>query len=267
MLLCNYNNKKFKGRILNSLKAQVVTKIMNIIAKKYTLLIGLLLSISLLSGCATIHGEADPEDPLESFNRAMYGFNDTLDRAILKPVAQGYNAALPDPVSRGVSNFFSNIDDVVVLFNDILQLKFEQSLSDSARIFFNTTIGLLGIFDVASGMDLPKHEEDFGQTLGYWGVETGPYIVLPFFGPSNVRDTVGLIGDAYVNPLYDVEPEGDRTALTVVNLVDTRAGLLSASKILKEAALDPYLFVRDAYSQHRQNLVYDGNPPKEKFDE
>jgi len=240
---------------------------MNILAKKYSLLISLLLSLSLLSGCATIEGEADPDDPLESFNRAMYSFNDTLDRAVLKPVAQGYNAVLPAPVNKGVSNFFSNIDDVVVLFNDILQLKFDQTLSDGARIFFNTTIGLLGIFDVASGMDLPKHDEDFGQTLGYWGVDTGAYIVWPFFGPSNVRDTVGLIGDAYVNPLYDIEPEGDRTALVVVDVIDRRAGLLSASKILKEAALDPYLFVRDAYLQRRQNLVYDGNPPKQKFDE
>ena len=240
---------------------------MNILAKKYSLLISLLLSLSLLSGCATIEGEADPDDPLESFNRAMYSFNDTLDRAVLKPVAQGYNAVLPAPVNKGVSNFFSNIDDVVVLFNDILQLKFDQTLSDGARIFFNTTIGLLGIFDVASGMDLPKHDEDFGQTLGYWGVDTGAYIVWPFFGPSNVRDTVGLIGDAYVNPLYDIEPEGDRTVLVVVDVIDRRAGLLSASKILKEAALDPYLFVRDAYLQRRQNLVYDGNPPKQKFDE
>jgi len=238
---------------------------MKIFSKNYALLASLLLSLSLMSGCATIKGEADPEDPLESFNRAMYSFNDTLDRAILKPVAQGYNAALPEPVNKGVSNFFSNIDDVIVLFNDILQLKFDQTLSDGARIFFNTTIGLLGIFDVASGMDLPKHDEDFGQTLGYWGVDTGAYIVWPFFGPSNVRDTVGLIGDAYVNPLHDVEPSGDRTALSVVNVVDRRAGLLSASKILEEAALDPYLFVRDAYLQRRQSLVYDGNPPKQKF--
>lgn len=240
---------------------------MNIFAKKYALLISLLLSFSLLGGCATIEGEADPDDPLESFNRAMYSFNDTLDRAILKPVAQGYNAVLPEPVNKGVSNFFSNIDDVVVLFNDILQLKFDQTLSDTARILFNTTIGLFGVFDVASGMDLPKHNEDFGQTLGYWGVETGTYIVWPFFGPSNVRDTVGLVADAYVNPLYDVEPDDDRLALVVVDLIDTRAGLLSASTILEEAALDPYLFVRDAYLQRRQNLVYDGNPPKPKFDE
>jgi len=240
---------------------------MKILTKKHSLIASLLLSLALLSGCATVHGEADPEDPLESFNRAMYSFNDTLDQAILKPVAQGYNAVLPDPVNKGVSNFFSNLEDIVVVFNDLLQFKFEQALTDTARVFFNTTIGVFGLIDVASGMDMPKHNEDFGQTLGYWGVDTGPYIVWPFLGPSNVRDTVGFIGDAYVNPLYDIEPEGTQNALLVVNVIDTRAGLLSASKILKEAALDPYLFVRDAYLQRRQNLVYDGNPPKPKFDE
>lgn len=245
----------------------MVLKIMKSVTRKYALLVSLLLSLSFLGGCATIEGEADPDDPLESFNRAMYSFNDTLDQAILKPAAQGYNAILPDPVNKGVSNFFSNIDDIVVLFNAILQLKFDQALSDTARIFFNTTIGLFGIFDVASGMELPKHNEDFGQTLGYWGVEPGAYIVLPFFGPSNVRDTVGLIANAYVNPIYDVTPQSDQNALIIVNVLDRRAGLLSASKILQEAALDPYLFVRDAYLQRRENLVYDGNPPKPKFDE
>jgi len=221
----------------------------------------------MLSGCATIEGEADPDDPLESFNRSMYSFNDSLDRAVLKPVAQGYNAVLPDPVNKSVSNFFSNLEDVVVIFNDILQLKIEQALTDTARVVFNSTIGVFGLFDVASGMDMPKNNEDFGQTLGYWGVDTGAYIVWPFFGPSNVRDTIGSISDAYVNPLYDIQPDDTQLALSATNVVDTRAGLLSASKILKEAALDPYLFVRDAYLQRRQNLVYDGNPPKPKFDE
>jgi len=240
---------------------------MKILAKKHSLIASLLISLSMLSGCATIEGEADPDDPLESFNRSMYSFNDSLDRAVLKPVAQGYNAVLPDPVNKSVSNFFSNLEDIVVIFNDILQLKVEQALSDTARVFFNSTIGVFGLFDVASGMELPKHDEDFGQTLGYWGVDTGAYIVWPFFGPSNVRDTVGSISDAYVNPLYDIQPDDTQLALSATNVVDTRAGLLSASKILKEAALDPYLFVRDAYLQRRQNLVYDGNPPKPKFDE
>jgi len=239
---------------------------MKTLARKHSLVAALLFSLFMLGGCATIEGEADPDDPLESFNRAMYTFNDELDKAILKPVAQGYNAVLPDPVNKGVSNFFNNLEDVVVIFNDLLQLKIEQALSDIGRVFFNSTLGIAGIFDVATSMDMPKHNEDFGQTLGYWGVGTGAYIVWPFLGPSNVRDTVGLVSDAYVNPLYDIKSRGTQNTLIVVNVIDQRAGLLSASKILKEAALDPYLFVRDAYLQRRQNLVYDGNPPKEDFD-
>lgn len=226
----------------------------------------LVLASTLFSGCATVE-QTDPEDPWEGFNRAMYGFNETVDGTILKPAAQGYNYFMPDFASKGVSNFFSNLDDVVVVFNDILQLKLEQAAKDSARVLFNSTIGLFGLIDVASHMDLPKHDEDFGQTLGYWGVGTGPYLVLPFFGPSNPRDTVGLVADAYVNPQNDITPRETRTALTILDVVDTRAGLLSASRVLDEAALDPYLFVRDAYLQRRENLVYDGNPPKPKFDE
>jgi phospholipid-binding lipoprotein MlaA len=231
------------------------------------LLVSVLLFSLLLQGCATVEGPTDPEDPFESFNRAMYSFNDTLDKAVLKPVAKGYNAALPDPVNKGVSNFFSNIDDVVVIFNDLLQLKIEQALSDTARVFFNSTIGLLGFFDVASSMDLPKHNEDLGQSFGYWGISTGPYLVLPFLGPSDIRDTVGLIGDAYIDPLNDITPDETRTGLTLLEGVDTRAGLLTASKVLQEAALDEYLFVRDSYLQRRENLIYDGNPPKPSFDD
>jgi phospholipid-binding lipoprotein MlaA len=227
----------------------------------------MLLFTMLLGGCATVEGPADPEDPFESFNRTMYQFNDSLDRAVVKPVAQGYNAIMPTPANKAVSNFFSNLDDVIVIFNDLLQFKISQAAHDSARVFFNTTIGLLGFIDVASGMELPKHNEDFGQTLGYWGVDSGPYIVWPFFGPSNPRDTVGLVADAYVNPLYDIEPDHDRYWLTALNIVDTRAGLLSAGKVLEEAALDPYLFVRDAYLQRRQHLIHDGNPPRIEFED
>lgn len=223
----------------------------------------IIISAGFLSGCAA-PGPTEEQDPFEGFNRAMYSFNDTVDKAILKPIAQGYDAALPAPASKGVSNFFSNIDDVVVIFNDLLQFKFSQAAHDTGRIFFNTTVGLLGFLDVATAMDLPKHNEDFGQTLGYWGVGDGPYLVLPFFGPSSVRDTVGLIGDIYVDPVYDITPERDRNLTAFVRTIDKRAGLLSASKVLKEAALDPYLFVRDAYLQKRKNDVYDGHPPEEK---
>jgi len=231
------------------------------------LLLSVLLFSLVLQGCATVEGPTDPEDPFESFNRAVYTFNDTLDKAILKPVAQGYNAALPNPVNKGVSNFFSNLDDVVVVFNDLLQLKIGQALSDTARVFFNSTIGIFGLIDVASGMDLPKHDEDLGQSFGYWGIDTGPYLVIPFLGPSDIRDAVGRVGDAYVDPLNDITPDGTRNGLLLLEGVDIRAGLLSASKVLKEAALDEYLFVRDAYLQRRENLVYDGDPPKPSFDD
>lgn len=237
----------------------------NSLRKLFLLPFGLLASLS-LSGCASI-AETDPEDPFESYNRAIYAFNDGLDRAIVKPVAQGYNAVLPDPVNKGISNFFSNLDDVVVVFNDLLQFKLEQALTDTGRIVFNSTFGLLGFIDVSSSLQLPKHNEDFGQTLGYWGLDTGPYFVLPVLGPSTIRDTGGVIVDSFVDPLGEFETDDDRLALYVLKGIDTRAGLLSASKILEEAALDPYLFVRDAYLQRRQNLVYDGNPPPIKFEE
>ncbi|GMR07945.1 MAG: hypothetical protein BMS9Abin26_0950 [Gammaproteobacteria bacterium] len=232
--------------------------------------LGLIIVIAVIlisSGCASVPGPKDPNDPLESFNRAMYSFNDGLDRAILKPVSRGYNYILPAPVNKGVTNFFGNINDVVVIFNDLLQFKFSQAAHDTARVFFNTTIGLLGVLDVSSGMDLPKHNEDFGQTLGYWGVGKGAYVVWPFFGPSTIRDTGGDIVDYFVDPINRVHPHEDRYWLMALETVDKRADLLSASKILEEAALDPYLFLRDAYLQRRNSLIHDGNLPKVHYTE
>lgn len=228
-----------------------------------TLLI--LFFILLGSGCATVQ-VPDEHDPFESFNRAAYAFNDDLDKALLKPLATGYQKVVPGAVNTSISNFFSNLDDVIVLANDILQLKLEQTLSDFARITFNTTFGLAGLFDVATQMDLPKHSEDFGQTLGRWGVASGPYLVLPFLGPSTVRDGVALPVDWAVDPLYDIKDDNTRWGAIGLKVVDTRAGLLRASRILDTAALDPYTFMRDAYLQRRQNLVYDGNPPQSAID-
>lgn len=225
------------------------------------------LLILLLGGCATVDGYKDPRDPLESYNRAMYAFNDDFDRALFKPLAEGYDKVTPKPLNRGISNFFSNLDDVVVLFNDLLQLKLKQGLSDLGRISWNSTVGLLGFFDVASHMDLPKHHEDFGQTLGYWGVNSGPYLVLPLLGPSTVRDGPALLVDWQVDLLAEVESEDTRWGLIGLKAVDTRAGLLQASRVLDSASLDPYSFMRDAYLQRRQSLVHDGNPPiAEEFD-
>lgn len=220
----------------------------------------------LLAGCAATPEVHDPQDPYEGFNRTVYEFNQKLDEKVLQPVARGYDRVVPDPLDRGITNFFSNLDDVLVVFNDLLQLKGRQTAEDASRLVFNTTFGLLGFIDVASGMELPKHEEDFGQTLGYWGVGPGPYIVLPLFGPSDVRDAVGWGVDLKADPVWK---QGDRTSrygAKGVDVIDTRADLLRATRLIDQAALDPYLFMRDAYLQRRQSLVYDGNPPAPEFD-
>jgi phospholipid-binding lipoprotein MlaA len=229
--------------------------------------IALALLCLLASGCATLQGPTEEKDPLESFNRAMFEFNDGFDRHIFKPVAEGYEAVVPAPVSNSISNLFSHLDDVVVIVNDLLQLKFEQTLQDLGRFTFNTTFGLFGLFDVASHMALPKHNEDFGQTLGRWGVGSGPYLVLPLLGPSTVRDGTGLLADWEVDPIAYIEDDPTRWGTIGLKAVDTRAGLLRASRILDTAALDPYVFLRDAYLQRRNNLVYDGAPPDSELDE
>ena len=220
----------------------------------------------LLGGCATDPEFADPRDPLEDFNRAMYSFNDGLDRALVKPLAKGYNAIIPSPVNRGVTNFFNNIDDVTSAVNNLLQFKIGRALSDVSRVMVNTTVGVAGLFDVASNMNIPRYDEDFGQTLGTWGVASGPYIVLPIVGPSSGRDTVGWVVDWFTNPIYYLEDDTIRWSLYGLRFVDRRADLLNASRVLDEAALDPYAFVRDAYLQKRQNDVFDGNPPEEPQD-
>ena len=219
-------------------------------------------------GCTTIEGPANPDDPFESFNRSMYAFNETLDEYAMKPIAEGYQAITPDAVDTGITNFFSNLNDVLVLINDLLQLKIDQALATSARIVFNSTFGLFGIMDVATDFGLAKHDEDFGQTLGYWGVESGPYLVLPFFGPSSVRDGIGFVVDSFAEHdlVYDDMSTKDATGLIAVKYIDIRADLLKAKDIVDETALDPYAFIRDAWVQRRQNKVYDGNPPEDEDD-
>jgi phospholipid-binding lipoprotein MlaA len=227
------------------------------------------LAIVLTAGCASVPGPADPHDPLESYNRAMYRFNRGFDDNVAKPVAKAYQKVTPAWMDKGITNFFSNLDDVVVLFNDLLQLKIAQAASDTARIVFNSTVGLLGFVDVATPMDLPKHNEDFGQTLGYWGMPPGPYFILPFLGPSTIRDSAGLGTDyAFFDPVTNRVPKKtSRNSLLVVDFIDTRADLLKASSLLDEAALDPYIYTREAYLQRRRYFVYDGNPPMEDFDQ
>lgn len=215
----------------------------------------------LLGGCATT---GNPKDPIEGFNRAMFGFNEGLDKVIIKPVAKGYDAVLPQPVQTGVANFFSNIADVFIGVNNLLQGKPIQAVSDGGRFLVNTTIGIVGIFDPASHLGLEKHDEDFGQTFGRWGVGDGAYIVLPVFGPRTARDTVGLGFDVYADPVANVSHVPTRNTLLVVRTISDRADLLKADKIIEEAALDKYSYIRDAYLQRRRSLIYDGNPPKQK---
>lgn len=219
--------------------------------------------MTLLAGCAA---NGDPRDPLEPLNRGIYTFNDGVDNLLIRPAASFYSQIVPAFMRTGVGNFFSNINDVIVAVNSLLQLKVKQAGSDVARLAVNTTVGVLGLFDVATGMGLEKHEEDFGQTLGYWGLGDGPYLVLPILGPSNLRDTVGWVGDFYAWPVTYVEDDSTRNILIALRVVSGRADLLSASKILETAALDPYAFVRDAYLQRRRNLVYDGKPPLDEED-
>ncbi|MDQ7014827.1 MAG: VacJ family lipoprotein [Gammaproteobacteria bacterium] len=227
------------------------------------LLCALLLSSTV--GCATLSGPAQENDPWESYNRSMYHFNDGLDRSLIKPIAKSYQFILPSFVQTGVSNFFGNLDDFIVIINDILQLKGRQGLQDGVRVLTNSSLGLLGLIDVASALGLEKHNEDFGQTLGLWGVPSGPYFVLPLFGPSSVRDSVGIYADSLINPLYtNIATEyGNATMWGAVslNLVNIRARLLKTSSILDTASLDSYAYSREAYLHRRQNLVHDGVIP------
>lgn len=219
----------------------------------------------MVTGCATIEPEfRDPRDPFENYNRAMHRFNTEVDDAVLKPVARGYRAITPAFVDRGITNFFGNLEDVGSAINNLLQFKLSRALTDTGRVVVNSTLGVLGFLDLASNMNLPKYGEDFGQTLGSWGIDSGPYIVLPLLGPSSGRDVVGTVVDIYTDPLTYLDNEKARWALRVVDVVDTRADLLDASRVMEQAALDPYAFLRDAYLQKRRSDVYDGNPPLEE---
>lgn len=228
------------------------------IAKKITTLAVAVGMAGLLGGCAT---SGNPKDPIEGFNRAMFAFNEGLDTVIIKPVAQGYDAALPQPIKNGVTNFFANIADVFIAVNNLLQGKVPEAASDVGRFAVNSTVGLLGVIDWASDMGLEKHEEDFGQTFGRWGVGNGAYVVVPFFGPRTVRDTAGLVLDVYADPVANVDHVPTRNTLLAIRVVSDRANLLPADKVIEEAALDKYSYMRDAYLQRRRSLIHDGNAP------
>ena len=220
----------------------------------------------LLPACATTGSIDEYSDPFEKYNRAVYKFNDGVDRVLLKPVARGYRKIIPSPVRRSVGNFFRNLLEPTTIINDILQGKFEHAVTDTARLVFNTSFGLLGIFDVATGMGIERHREDFGQTFAVWGFKPGPYIMLPFIGPTNIRDGIGLLPYYLAtDPRLYNSNSSVNLALIVVNAVDTRAQLLTGSKLL-ELQLDPYAFLRETYNQRRINLIFDGDPPLEDFE-
>ena len=208
----------------------------------------------LLTGCATV----DDKDPMEGYNRAIFAFNETADEYVAEPVAKAYVAVTPEPVVKGINNFFNNIRDFITFINDILQLKGENAINDGGRVVVNTTIGLLGFIDVHSMNGGERRKEDFGQTLAFYGWENSAYFVLPLLGPSTVRDTGGLLVDSlFFDPISYIENVRVRNAIRVVQFIDARAELLNATAILDEAALDPYAFQRDSYLQYRERLIND----------
>ncbi|MGH1359742.1 MAG: MlaA family lipoprotein [Burkholderiaceae bacterium] len=228
-------------------------------------LAGLAITACLLAGCAT---NGDPRDPLEPLNRKVYAFNSALDEAVLAPTARAYKEYVPYVFQYSFRSFLSNIGDVWIGANNLLQGKPGAAVHDWTRVLLNTTFGFFGMSDPASEMGFRKHREDFGQTLGVWGVPSGPYLVLPLFGPSSVRGSTGLVTDWVVDPTNQIiEDNGTRWGVGVVNIVDIRAGLLGASNLLQGAALDEYSFVRDGYLQRRRNQIYDGDPPFDDSDE
>jgi phospholipid-binding lipoprotein MlaA len=225
-----------------------------------------LLSLFLV-GCATApNAKKDPRDPLEGFNRASYKFNDALDRALLKPAAKGYKAVTPDFVETGVTNFFSNLAQPTVIINDLLQGKFKAGLNDTGRFLLNSTVGIGGLFDPASPAGLDRNDEDFGQTLGKWGVPSGAYLMVPFFGPSTVRDGFGSAVGVYTDPVHYVERDAIRYGLQGVDLIDSRARRLPLEDTLNQA-FDKYTFIKNAFLQQREYAVKDGNVPPPTFDD
>jgi phospholipid-binding lipoprotein MlaA len=222
-----------------------------------------LAGVMLLSGCASFRTAA-PGDPIEPINRGIYSFNSTFDHYLFKPVAKGYDAVLPNPVKAGVSNVFQNLSDAQSVVSDALQLKGAKLGDDLGRVLLNSTFGIAGLFDLATPLGIERGNEDMGQTLGYWGVPAGPYLVMPFLGPSSLRDVVGRYGDSKINPTSFVSSVPVRNSLTGLSVIDARVGLFPAEALLNQASLDRYTFLRSAYLQRRQSLVLDGKRPKDE---
>ena len=211
-------------------------------------------------------GEAEQEqvngrDPWEGFNRKVYRFNDKVDRVVTKPLAKGYRRITPRPVRRSVGNFFRNLLEPTTVVNDLLQGKPLHAISDASRFLLNSTLGIVGLFDVATKVGVERNQEDFGQTLAVWGISSGPYVVLPFLGPSNMRDALGLLPYYYfTDPRLSLDEREARIALIAIDVIDFRSQLLGTTRLL-DLQLDPYLFSRESYRQKRLDLIFDGEPP------
>ena len=228
------------------------------VVKKLSLLTLLIIGTMSISN----NGYSSDNDPLEPMNRAIFGFNEIVDDNILEPVAKGYRYVTPDPVERSVSNFFNNLGEINTIINSALQMKMDKTITSSSRLAINSTVGVLGLFDVATSLGIQREREDFGQTLGYYGISSGPYLVLPFFGPSSFRDAPGFYADVMmeksISPVYTELHHEERQTIQATNVIDTRANLLKATKILDTAAKDKYIFLRESYLQRRAKLVTDG---------
>jgi phospholipid-binding lipoprotein MlaA len=236
---------------------------MQMVCKRWGAYVALLVFVALGTGCAT-GPNANPKDPLEPMNRSISTFNDTLDDNVLKPVATGYRDYTPQFIQTGVSNFFRNLSDVLSTVNNGLQLKGHDTAESFMRVTVNTVFGIYGIFDVATPIGLERHPEDFGQTLGYWGVPDGPYLVLPLFGPSTVRDSSVLPLEFALDPVSNHDVTAERNVAVATRIVDKRSSLLKTTNLLSGAAIDKYSFTRDGYLQFRRNQVFDGNPPDDE---
>lgn len=217
------------------------------------------LTLALAGGCAMVQ-TPNPLDPLEGFNRTVFSFNEAVDAAFLRPVATAYREGVPPLVRTGVNNFFGNLSDAWSAVNSLLQGRVQEAADNFARFQINTFVGVFGIFDVASDLNIDRHREDFGQTLGRWGMDSGPYLVLPLLGPSTLRDTLALPVDYRYDLVRHVDPQDTRYALRAVRVVDDRANLLRAGDVLEQAALDKYSFTRDAYLQRRRAAVREVEP-------
>ena len=254
--MVRHQTKNKTGKLLKVMFKQLNNKLIKIL---------MWVSVALVAGCATTQQteRVAKIDPFESINRAVFTFNENADEYVIKPAAEAYQFVLPEFVRTGVTNFFSNIGDIFVAVNNLLQGKPGNAANDIGRFLVNSTIGILGLFDVATDAGLEKNKEDFGQTLGVWGVPSGPYVVLPLFGPSSVRDTAGLAVDLKTDFILNSNQlnHDQKVGSTVLRVVNQRANLLNASQLLEDAAFDKYSFLRDSYLQRRHNQVHDGNPP------